>query len=41
LILSGILQHQAGSVVEAARASGLQIKGSRQAQDWIALAAGK
>lgn len=41
LILSGILQHQAQSVVEAAHVSGLQIKGSRQSEDWIALAAGK
>jgi ribosomal protein L11 methyltransferase len=41
LILSGILQHQADGVIHAARARGLRIRGSRQSEDWIALAVGK
>jgi ribosomal protein L11 methyltransferase len=40
LILSGILQHQADSVIDAAQAGGLRIKGSRRLEDWIALAVG-
>jgi ribosomal protein L11 methyltransferase len=37
IILSGILQEQAPSVIEAAQAKGLQIKERRQLGDWVAL----
>ena len=38
IILSGILQEQAQSVVEAAQAKGLRINERRQMGDWVALA---
>jgi ribosomal protein L11 methyltransferase len=38
IILSGILQEQGQSVVEAAQARGLKMSGKRQMGDWIALA---
>ena len=41
LILGGILQHQGDGVIRAAQAKGLEIKDSRRAEDWIALAVGK
>jgi ribosomal protein L11 methyltransferase len=37
IILSGILQEQAQSVIEAARAKGLQLNERKQMGDWIAL----
>lgn len=37
LILSGILQEQAGSVIEAAQAKGLSMNEKRQMGDWVAL----
>jgi ribosomal protein L11 methyltransferase len=37
IVLSGILQEQAHSVVEAARARGLRMNAQRQAGDWVAL----
>jgi ribosomal protein L11 methyltransferase len=41
IILSGILQEQGQSVVEAAKARGLKMSGKRQMGDWIALAMGR
>ena len=41
VILSGILQEQHESVVEAAQAKGLQLKETRQIGDWVALAMDK
>jgi ribosomal protein L11 methyltransferase len=38
LILSGILQEQAQSVVEAAQGKGLMLQEKRQMGDWVALA---
>ena len=38
LILSGILQEQAQSVVEAAGGKGLLLQEKRQMGDWVALA---
>ncbi len=40
LVLSGILDHQAGSVIEAAQAQSLGLIGQRQIGDWVALAFG-
>ncbi len=37
IILSGILQEQAQSVVEAAQAKGLSLNDRRQMEDWVAL----
>ena len=37
IILSGILQEQEGSVIEAARAKGLRMNERRQMGDWVAL----
>ena len=37
IILSGILDHQAESVIEAAQAKGLKMNDKRQMGDWIAL----
>jgi ribosomal protein L11 methyltransferase len=37
IILSGILDHQSGSVVAAAEAKGLKLKDQRQMGDWVAL----
>jgi ribosomal protein L11 methyltransferase len=37
LILSGILQEQAQSVIEAALAKGLRVNDQRQMGDWVAL----
>jgi ribosomal protein L11 methyltransferase len=37
IILSGILQEQAQSVVEAAQAKGLQVNQRKQIGDWVAL----
>ena len=37
LILSGILQEQAQSVIDAAQAKGLRVREQRQVGDWIAL----
>jgi ribosomal protein L11 methyltransferase len=37
IILSGILQEQSQSVVEAAQAKGLKMSGKRQMGDWVAL----
>jgi ribosomal protein L11 methyltransferase len=37
IILSGILAHQAGSVMEAAQAKGLRMNDDRQLGDWVAL----
>jgi ribosomal protein L11 methyltransferase len=37
IILSGILDHQAESVIESARAMGLELNGRRQIGDWVAL----
>lgn len=38
IILSGILQEQAQSVIEAAQATGLRMKEKSQTSDWVALA---
>ena len=38
IILSGILDHQAESVIAAGRAKGLKISDQRQIADWVALA---
>jgi ribosomal protein L11 methyltransferase len=37
IILSGILDHQAGNVVAAAEAKGLKLNDQRQMNDWVAL----
>ncbi|MDO8752599.1 MAG: 50S ribosomal protein L11 methyltransferase [Anaerolineales bacterium] len=37
IILSGILEHQAGSVAAAAEAKGLKLNDQRQIGDWVAL----
>lgn len=37
IILSGILDHQAGSVVAAGEAKGLKLNDQRQMNDWVAL----
>jgi ribosomal protein L11 methyltransferase len=37
IILSGILDHQAGNVVAAAEAKGLKLNDQRQMGDWVAL----
>jgi ribosomal protein L11 methyltransferase len=37
MILSGILQEQAQSVMEAAQSKGLTMQGQRQIEDWVAL----
>jgi ribosomal protein L11 methyltransferase len=37
LILSGILQEQAQTVIDAAQAKGLVVREQRQAGDWVAL----
>ncbi|HJQ14573.1 MAG TPA: 50S ribosomal protein L11 methyltransferase [Anaerolineales bacterium] len=37
LILSGVLQEQAQSVIDAARAKGLDVREQRQTGDWVAL----
>ena len=41
LLLSGILQDQAQSVVEAAQAKGLVLNEKRQMEDWVALSLGR
>jgi ribosomal protein L11 methyltransferase len=40
LVLSGIIEHQAGEVLEAAQAHGLRLVDRRQIADWVALLAG-
>jgi ribosomal protein L11 methyltransferase len=37
IILSGILAHQADSVIDAAQAKGLRMHDQRQIGDWVAL----
>jgi len=37
IILSGILEHQAGDVIEAGEKYGLRLAGRRQINDWVAL----
>jgi ribosomal protein L11 methyltransferase len=37
IILSGILDHQAGNVVAAAKSKGLKLNDQRQMNDWVAL----
>jgi ribosomal protein L11 methyltransferase len=41
IILSGILQEQEGSVIEASQVKGLRMNERRQMEDWVALAMGR
>jgi ribosomal protein L11 methyltransferase len=41
IILSGILEHQAGNVIESAQKHGLKLVDQRQMADWVALLCAK